>query len=588
MKKNITLFLGFIIILAISLFVFLPTFNLALFGDDWYTLWRYLYFLGPKSSDGYNYLTYLITSYGSQDIVMSLLYNLFGNYSPPYYIISYLLRMVATISLIPIIFFLTKNKFAAFLAALFFSITPIGLETTNWVFNMPVYISIAFFNLFLYFFLLFQENNQIKLLITSLSLFLLAHIASPIRMTGLLTFTIFLEIFFALQGLKKKKQFLIEVGLFILVFMLINLTSGIATSVPKSRVAFFVSGINTVNMGIVIIQHLLSQNRFDFILYPLLTIGEMVIPDTTIIISEGFSLFINLIFLYLIFLSVSFLLFKSSEKLNVNFYRKTIIFGFILNLIVIAVYQISKSTLSIHSIISIIVGGYLLITGINLLLCTRKNGSISTALFISISWIVISFIFTWFRAPETVMPTVHRYLIVSAIGISLLFATIFSLGKNTKYRILLFCLILILIIFHMNASRNFIKEQLIYHGRETSSKIWSTIPSMPQIENSIYPVVIYLENDGTNGPILYTSLGFGLDYHLALIYNIRNSDKIPIMMDDWKNIISAVTDGKSFAPYGRSLKPVPIDHIYAFRLEGSDQLINMTDDARGKLKEIMP
>ncbi len=443
------LFIVIPIIILVSLLVFYPTFNLALFGDDWYTLWRYLYFLGPKSSGEYNYLTYLITSYGSQDIVMGLLYNLFGNYSTPYYIISYLLRMVATISLIPIAFYLTKNKFAAFLAALFFSITPIGLETTNWVFNMPVYVSIAFFNLFLYFFLVFQKNNKIKFFITCLIFFLLAHIASPIRMTGLLVFTIFLEIFFVLQGLKKKKQFLKEVGLFLLIFMLINLTSGIATSVPKSRATFFVSGINTISTGVETIQHLLTKNSFDFIFYPLLTIGRMVIPDTTTIISitsGAFSLLINLIYLYLIFLLVGFLLFKSSDKLNMNFYRKTILFGFILNLIIMAVYQFNKSTLSVNSIISIVVGGYLLIIGIALFLCTRKNNSISTALFISISWTIVSFIFTWFRAPETVMPTVHRYLIVSAVGISLLFATIFSLGKNIKYRILLFYLISILII----------------------------------------------------------------------------------------------------------------------------------------------
>jgi len=134
---------------------------------------------------------------------------------------------------------------------------------------------------------------------------------------------------------------------------------------------------------------------------------------------------------------------------------------------------------------------------------------------------------------------------------------------------------------------NFIKEQLIYHGQEISSKIWSTIPNMPQLENSTYPVVIYLENDGTNGPILYTSLGFGLDYHLVILYNIRDLDKIPVMMDDWKNVVSAVTDGKSFAPYYyHSLNPVPIDNVYAFRLEGRDNLVDITNTARERLNEL--
>ena len=155
------------VVLVLSLFTLFPSFHLALFGDDWLVFYRYLKDLGPESSGPYNNFTFLFTPYGSFDVLMGFLRNFFGYDSTPYYIVSYIFRLIASISFYPIINYLTKNKLAAIFSMIFFSVTPIGLDTTNWVFNMPSYITIALFNLFLYFFFLSRKTGKSKLFLLS-------------------------------------------------------------------------------------------------------------------------------------------------------------------------------------------------------------------------------------------------------------------------------------------------------------------------------------------------------------------------------------------------------------------------------------
>src|ERR1035437_6763385 len=100
----------FIILTLISLFTFYPTFSLNLFGDDWLAFFRYLQHLGPKSPGAWNHLTYFLTPYGAQDIMMGLLQKIFDYNSTWYYLTNYCLRLGAALSLYPLVLYLTKSK----------------------------------------------------------------------------------------------------------------------------------------------------------------------------------------------------------------------------------------------------------------------------------------------------------------------------------------------------------------------------------------------------------------------------------------------------------------------------------------------
>lgn len=578
--------IGFFIIISISLFTFLPSFNLALFGDDWLAFWRYAQHLGPKSSGQFNHLTYFLTPYGAQDILMGFLRNVFGFESTSYYVLSFIFRAIAAISFYPLVYYLTKSKLASYFAVLFFSITTVGLDTTNWVFNMPSYVTIALFNVFLYFFLKSREEKKIKLLILGATFYYLAYITTPIRMHGSLLFIFLLEVFWIFQNknLQVAKTAALRFSVILIVFLIIRFT-GQSQGPPQEPMERFIIGLTQD------IQ-MLSQGRFDFIVYPVMMFGGMFIPDFILPFTQPIGSMINLslkIILptFLGFLLLAFLIIKNTSIPKTRFLKLIMLTGIIWSIFIVIVYKTNLTTFSDpkFSFLSLI-GGYIFILAISFLIKFFKQTNISTGLFLAMSWSILSFFFAWFWVPQSIFPTTYRYLIVSTSGISILLATIISCGKNTRSKLLLSSLFTFLIIVHIFSSRFYLDTTLNSHGQEISKKIWSSIPYVIEIGKSKEPIIFYFEGDGTNGGILHDVITFGFPPHMALLYNLREEDGgFPVPMSDFKEVISAVTDGKVMKAYGYPEKRVPLERIYAFHLKGKDNLVNITTQAREKLKE---
>lgn len=219
----------------------------------------------------------------------------------------------------------------------------------------------------------------------------------------------------------------------------------------------------------------------------------------------------------------------------------------------------------------------------------RKDQKITTALFFSFAWLISSFLFAWLRFPESILTSTHRYLIVSAVGVSILFATIITLGKNLSSRIFLFITLSLILILHIISTRTYLQQNLFTHSQEIINKIWSQIPRIPEIGKSSEPLVFYFEGEDINGSILRDSVTFGFPFHMALLYGIPDENRNPIPMTDWKDVESVVLDGKSFAPHtkGKVLDPIAPQRVYAFHLQGKDNLVNITDIARKKLIDLV-
>jgi hypothetical protein len=509
------------VITSISLFTLYQTFNLALFGDDWLAFFRYLQHLGPQSTSQWNHITYFLTPYGAQDILMGLLQKIYGYQSTPYFIISYLLRIIAAFSLFPLVFYLTKSKLATFFAILFFSVTTTGLDTTNWVFNMPSYITVALFNLCLYFFISSREKKNLILLTISGLLYYLAYVVTPIRMHGSLPLIVLLEIFLYLQtkNLKSLKSSLLRVGLFVFIFLVIRYT-GQSQGPPQEA-------SERLLLGITSMTKLLQNGDWGFLFNPLIIFSSMFIPD---------------------------------------FILPVIGRNFILTLIGITITIFVILKIKRHF----------------------KTTHLSTTLFLGISWSILSFFLAWWWIPTTIFPTVYRYLIPSAVGISILIAGFIALGKNKTQQKLLFTIFLFVIFLHIITTRTYINYLVNTRGQDISNKIWSSMPRIEGIGESKEPLIFYFEGDGTNEAIIHDIITFGLPPHMALIYNLREEDGgIPIPMTNWQEVISAATKGQTLPNYGYPIKPVSPERIYAFHLSGYDNLINITDSLREKLLQII-
>lgn len=504
-------------VVLVSLYVFYPSFSLSLFGDDWLAIWRYLIAFGPQSSGKENLLIHFVGAYGAYEIIIGSLYNIFGSNSHIYYIIAYIFRIIAAFSIWPLIFFLTGSKIASFYAALFLSITTIGLETTNWVFNMPSYLAIAFFNLFLYFFIKSHINSSKRLFIISAIFFYLAHIFAPLRMTGVLPFTILLELFLLLRKdvLNWKLSALRLLTLF-LIFVFISLTGQLLKS------GTFIQVVSQIlSEGISKIIQLLNSGRYEFLFYPIITVGRIILPDM-INSQKNFLFFIGATALII---AVRFFFYNKRSLLSISF-------------------------------------------------------------FIAIFWTFFSFIFTYLRAPDTLPSTDHRYLISSTVGIAIFFSSIVGLGKNIRQRTNLFFICLVFIAINIFTTRTYLESEVINsHGKEAMKKIWLDFPYVPEIGNSKKPLVFYFESSDKNSRLKHNSISFGFPYRMAIQYGIYDSYfRMPIAMNSWEEVFSAVSDGQSLVANGFPKEPIPIENIYAFYLDDDNNLINITEDVRNKLK----
>lgn len=574
-------FFLFLVILAFSYLVLSPSFSLALFGDDWLAFFRFRQHVDPGSGQ-WNYLTYYLTPYGSQDILMGVLNKIYGLNSTLYYLTSFSFRMLAAFSFYPLVYFLTKNKLSAFFAVLFFSLTVVGLDTTNWVFNMPTYATISLFNISLYFFLLNREKPILKTLLFSGIFYYFAYITTPIRMHGSLPLLLLLEAFWVLQvrDVKTIKKAAVRFGVMLLVFLIVRYTGH--SMGPSNEVS------ERLSQGLQVDVTLLKQGRFDFLFYPILMFGSMIIPD---IISPQFMVTATRSLLPLVMISFSVfslilvLMKKYIEALSNKFFKIIILTSFLWTLFCLLIYKGNVSTLSVSGLfLLLLIGGYVMILGTFLLIVFFKQKWLSTSIFLGLAWSILSFFFAWWWLPTSIFPTTYRYLIVSAAGVTIFLSSLISLSKNRSRQFALFFLLLPLILINIWIVRLFLNQSLSSHSQMVSNKVWNSLPVIPEISKNREPFIFYFEGDGTNGAILHDVITFGFPPHMALTYGLRDGDPIPVPMSDFREVASAVIDGKPMPAYGYKVKPVDINRIYAFLLR-DDNLIDVTKEARNKLEQ---
>lgn len=569
--------------LSVGLITFLPSFNLSLFGDDWLTLHRYATTLGPDSTSNWNHLSYFLTPYGPQDISMGLLQKIF-DFNPLYYFsVSFFLRSLATLSLIPITFYLTRSKLATFFAMLFFVVTTTGLETTNWVFNMPTYLSISLFNIFLFFFIKSRDKDNFKMLLISGVLFYVTYITQPIRMTGLVPFVLSIELFslFLERNRRSLKKSAIRIGVIAIAFTLVVFAGNSLGSTSGDWTSRLVQGAERFSSN-------LKKGNSAVIFYPIITYGSTFIPDIAtpyVSVQRRMQLLKDILIpTFTVYGASMVLLYFSIKRIKPKHFVSAIFAGGVWSLIVSIIWYSNRATISSVHTLLLTFGGYFIIVAAGLLIIHFKNKRISLAIFASVAWSLLAFILPWFWSSHMVMNTTHRYLTTSSVGATLLLATIISLGKNTKYKILIFLFVLPLAMIQAKTTRNRLDYYVSRHGVRLDRKIWEKVPYIPEFGQDFEPLIFYFEGDKENSGILFDTLIFGFSARLKFIQNVRSYRNARVF-SDYGNLISAVTDGQSLKKHGLEQKPVDIDRIYAFQLIGKDNLINNTESVRNDLRK---
>src|SRR3989338_7165773 len=426
-----------LIIIIVSLFTLYPSFKLSLFGDDWLVIYVYTTVIGSLPAGLLKHLHVYLSPYGPTHILMGILEQ-FYHYNPLYYYMtSYLFRIFAAFSLLPLTYYLTKNKLSAFFAVLFFSVTTTGFDTTNWVFNMTSYLAIGFISLFLFFYLRSKKEGGTIFLVPAIILLYLAYITSSIRMHATLPLLIILEVFWNLQErnlLFFRKSF-IRLALVLVTILFIRFT-GASLGQPTEAADRIREGTNTFKL-------FLSQGRYDFLAYPLATLGSIFIPDAILPFQSQVSSITNYIInivlpILLIFSTASRFLIKLTHGLKKGFFG--ILFALMITWTIIAIvfYRGNISTFSSTTYNSLVlIGGYIFILGAIFIIKNIKLKSTATLLILSLAWILLSYLYAWLWRPELYLTT-NRYLIVGAAGAAIFLSGLISLGNSKRNQINIF------------------------------------------------------------------------------------------------------------------------------------------------------
>lgn len=596
MKVTHKLLLFILALFLLQLIVFWPSFRLSLWGDDWLAFWRYSRILDIEPSYGYNqgftHISYFLTPYGPQDINMGLLQKLLSYNPSPYYVVSLIFRFLLTVAMFLAGYGLTKKLFAAFATSAFIAITPIGLDTTNWVFNMTSYIGLAFAVIFLYFYLKSFQIYTFKYVVISYISLFFAIVIVPIRMHGYLPFVFATEFFSLFTSNNKGRDFyrsLMRIALLILVTLVIK-NIGTSFANPNESVSRVKNGIHIID------QMVNSESKKEVLLYPFANYGNMLFPEmywgkvTHIIniplLGRARPFFVVSGTLFLLYLFVIFNSIKRNPGRRNQAFSGFVLLGVFVNTIVWIFYKASPLTFASISLFgSTLVGIYVFAYLLGLLLLHVAPKDENLLVFTATVWPFAFILLPWFTSPYSVFNIEHRYLIPSAIGVSLTILVFAIMIANKK---LLFALCLLILILHGFATKGYLDEQVKRRSMRVSNKVWEVLNKrLPGADDHAY-YVAYFEGDNSNGHVVHNNAFFGFPPRRSLEEQIYNQYDIPLAITTYDELVAMVTYGGSLTAHAKKEEPVPIERVYAFRILGSTleelKVEDITDRTRDELR----
>ncbi|TSC88411.1 MAG: hypothetical protein G01um101416_79 [Microgenomates group bacterium Gr01-1014_16] len=572
---------GIILILGIGYLTLRPSFNLALTGDDYLGLWRYNYYLKGLGrglgGEKMNNVSYFFTDYGPMDTLTAVIYNFFGFRHQLYYIICFILRVIASLSFLWPVYKLTRNRWASLGVAGFFLITTTGLEATDWSFNMPSYLAIAILNSWIGYFLITKTSNHLLFWSLAAVLFVAAIIVQPIRMVFLPVFVIGLEIYWLLFNfnLRRFVKAFLRIGMYIALTAMIFKYTQIGGAVSGR-------GSDTIikNYGQVI--KYIQEKNFRILLTPVSQVGIMVLPNN---------------FMY--------------QRLEVwgfpRTFRRVVIpsyFGLVLGLIILKINKwgligslilgagwagyvwreymtLGGNSLQPFELLTYLIGGYFLIAMTLWWWRLKGESHLQLSLVIGLMLMLGGFMVAWLRNTGAVFEITSRYLIVPGAGLAWLMAVPLAVQKRKWVFVSLFGLLFSL---HARTSYSYLFHLSEVRGIELTDRLRNSVKGSKDFGDPKIPIVYYFEGD--NPEILHHAFIFGWPVISTFQFNFSGPWYTVAPTDKWEEVVSAYVDGKSLKRFMPDpMTTVKMDNVFAYRLENR-QLIDVTEEKRGILKKL--
>lgn len=567
----------------------------------------------------------------AHDFYIYVLNVLFGENYNLYLFTSIFLKIIATLLLYPVILLVTKNRLLAFLTTLLYGIS---YPATGALYLYVVgneYLGVLFMNLFLiaYYFCI-KTPKKLLLLVLSLCI-TCGYLASPIRIFPIFAIVILVELFILLKNrFKNYKQSLLRLvatflpAIFITLFSLGNLGSG----------AYSLSGLPSF-------LKLITDGNWFFILNPIWGLGYLFLPvyRFTFLGPLNINNFSNFIFsLYhaeIIFIAVAIFLSYIISKKRLRFVSILLSINLFLDIIVFILtthhlslpadlqFTYSGPTFTGGFYSSIFVSYIISISitcGIEWYLTGRKNQLLFLTLispFISLLFIGSQWIFT--RQYYMYQEGIHRYFVIPAIGSSLFIASLMSLLYQAKRRFvnityIQFMMIFLMIVFLFDISKKEISQ--LFNGKKGSGIELEVQQSLQNQALSYIPrdkitddLLIFIKF-ASNQPgsanrwedtFDWRNLTFWMhikrsylikgpvDGCIALIWDESEIQKMARIQDGSEGFLYLNEGGKEMrcfnngVAYSLAGSFLNKDNLYAFAVDESLKVINVTDEVKKKI-----
>lgn len=275
-KTHYLFFLLIPIVIFSQLYLMAPDLKIGLIDVDNGTLYGFRS-LRDKYPDNLQFMINSYKSWGTyshQFYYMGILNYLFGSNFENYHIIAHFFKIIATIGIYPLFYFLSKNSLIAFLGAVFYSFSPSSMGSLYGISNgndYPAILTIsAFLGIYIY---SFKKNIfSLKLMIWMFVFFFSSLVISPERSIPIIVLVLIFEIISLLNNLSKIRLLisLKRAGLLFVPILLFLILKPPSNAVGSISTLFANMGnlLNGIRMG-----------RGDYLLNPFISLSSTFLPD---------------------------------------------------------------------------------------------------------------------------------------------------------------------------------------------------------------------------------------------------------------------------------------------------------------------
>lgn len=588
-----------LIVVVIQLSLLRVVLNNGFTSDDWTLLFDYKT-IGPSANfldklPNVFHIKGIYTTY--QVIYIGILESLFkGNYQA-YQITNIIFKILAALSLYPLILIVFKRKLLAFLTTVLYAISYSSTGALQFVIKGSDYLAIFLMNIFLIsYYYSFKTKGKSLLFKTAILLFL-TFMFSPIRMYPLLLFIILVEVVIWVRiG-----------GLLGLVTALLRLT--LLFSPFLIMVLFLHPSAGGYLNGPLIVYRFLSYGNYQLLLSPFAGLGFTFLPNDYWSLIFGNVTFDNfrdyLIFLIrgpviiysLLAILLGFLITKKPLFFILGIICTNLVFEIVSYFLITNIRGAVGPNVRVFnpaSTYAVFFGFFVISTAISSLIIWLRNHRSNILLLSLFIGPIFSSVFlwgTWFIIGDVLnfKEGIHWYLIIPPIGSSLFLAGLMVLGfdriekvVNSYLRwVLITCLFLTVLPVYLISSKeiNTTFTYLLQTGYKASdqeqmkSKLLSYIKE-PLDEN---PTLFYFESQEQIFYPIYLLAGFEQTMHfrnweviegcVSIIYDKSTLEKSVAVKDGVKGFnASSLCVPNRFAVRQQEVFYRP-DNFYAFKLK---------------------